>query len=50
MKFFNQLPKTFLIFLQNMPQVIYNIQFEGCHIKSEMISVDLKIAEVLRNI
>ena len=42
--------KTFLIFLQNMPQVIYDIQFEGCHIKSEMISVDLKIAEVLRNI
>ena len=42
--------KTFLLFLQNMPHIIYDIQFEGCHIRSEMISVDLKIAEALRNI
>ena len=42
--------KTFLLFLQNMPYIIYDIEFEGCHIKSEMIPVDLKIAEVLRNI
>jgi len=42
--------KTFLLFLQNMPNIICDIQFEGCHIKSEMISVDLKIAEVLRNL
>jgi hypothetical protein len=45
-----ELLKTFLIFLQYMPNVIYDIEYEGCHIKSDMISVDLKIAEVLRNI
>lgn len=42
--------KTFLLFLQHMPNIIYDIHHEGCHIKSEMISVDLKIAEVLRNL
>ena len=45
-----ELLKTFLIFLQYMPVVIYDIHQEGCHIKSDMISVDLKIAEVLRTI
>ena len=42
--------KTFLLFLQYMPDRITDLNFEGCHIRSEMLSVDLKIAEVLRNI
>jgi len=42
--------KTFLLFLQSMPEHVRDIQFEGCHVRSEMLSVDLKIAEVLRNI
>jgi len=42
--------KTFLLFLQYMPDRITDLNFEGCHIRTEMLSVDLKIAEVLRNI
>lgn len=42
--------KTFLIFLQFMPENVRDLHFEGCHVKSDMLSVDLKIAEVLRNI
>tara|TARA_R100001509_G_scaffold57627_1_gene31747 strand:- start:299 stop:688 length:390 start_codon:yes stop_codon:yes gene_type:complete len=42
--------KTFLLFLQYMPIRVENIHYDGCHIKSDMVSVDLKIAEVLRNI
>jgi len=42
--------KTFLLFLQYMPNTVMNIEYEGCHIKSDMIKVDLKIAEILRSL
>lgn len=42
--------KTFLLFLSYMPTRVHNIQFENNHIDSNMILVDLKIAEKLRNI
>ena len=42
--------KTFLLFLQYMPDIIQNLEFENNHIRSDSIAVDLKIAEVLRNI
>jgi len=42
--------KTFLVFLQYMPETIMHIEFEGYHIKSEMIAIDLNVANTLRNI
>jgi len=42
--------KTFLVFLQYMPENIMNIEYEGYNIKSAMISVDLDVADILRNI
>lgn len=42
--------KTFLIFLQYMPAVVRNIEYAENHIKSDMIPIDLEIANTLRNL
>lgn len=42
--------KTFLLFLNYMPEVIFAIEQENRHVRSDMIKVDLKIAGILRNI
>ena len=42
--------KTFLLFLQYMPDLVHDLEYEGNHIRSEMISVDLDIAAILRKI
>lgn len=42
--------KTILLFLQYMPPVIYNIEFEGNHIRSDLISIDLRLATKLREL
>ena len=42
--------KTFLLFLHYMPNIISDIEYEGCHIRSDMIKVDMKIAEILRSL
>jgi len=40
--------KTFLLFLNILPKVIKGIR--GKHIDTDLISVDMKIADILRNI
>jgi hypothetical protein len=40
--------KTFLLFLNILPKVVKGIR--GKHIDTDSISVDMKIAEILRNI
>jgi hypothetical protein len=42
--------KTFLLFLHYMPNIINDIEYEGCHIRSDMIKVDMKIADILRSL
>lgn len=42
--------KTFLLFLQYMPDRVYGVEFANNIIDSDMISVDLKIAGILREI
>jgi len=40
--------KTFLLFLNILPKVVKGIR--GKHIDTDLISVDMKIADILRNI
>lgn len=42
--------KTFLLFLQYMPDRIMHLEFEGNHIQTEMVSIDQNLALVLRKI
>lgn len=42
--------KTFLLFLQLMPDLIHDLEYENNNVRSDNISVDLDIAKVLRNI
>lgn len=42
--------KTFLLFLNYMPNVVYAIGEENRNIKTEFLAVDLKIAKVLREL
>jgi len=42
--------KTFLLFLQYMPDLVQDLEYEGNHVRSEFISVDLDIAAILRKI
>lgn len=42
--------KTFLLFLNYMPNVVYSIGEENRNIKSEFLAVDLKIAKILREL
>ena len=42
--------KTFLLYMQRMPKVIYHLEFHNNHVKADMIGVDLNIADTLRKI
>lgn len=42
--------KTFLLFLQYMPNIIYDIEYKNNHIHSDMIAIDLHIANILREL
>lgn len=42
--------KTFLLFLSYMPKRVHHLEFENNHVDSEMIGVDLEIANILRKI
>jgi hypothetical protein len=42
--------KTFLLFLQYMPDIIYHLEIKDNNVRADMISVDLNIANRLRNL
>jgi hypothetical protein len=42
--------KTFLLFLNYMPDVIYDIHYENNHIHSDRIDVDIHIVKLLRDL
>lgn len=42
--------KTFLVFLQYMPDIVRDLEIEGNHIVSGLIPIDRDIVKVLRNL
>ena len=42
--------KTFLVFLQYMPEQVESIHFDGNNIRTENISIDVNIANILRKL